>query len=410
LDCAGSESLLYARLERWSADPRLARRHAAEILTNAKARVYTGLTCTAIAIDADKRRALGIRAKHRSGSDHFISARHYVLAAGGIETARLLLASTQAAPSEISGSSPWLGRGYMGHFDGTLADVVLDRLSEDEIDYTLDENLCYVRRRLMLRPDVIRQNGLLNIAFFFGNPPLGNWRHQSGALSAAALALYTPIVGRILQPGPIRNILLGQPLTATDLRHHLRNTVKDGPGTIAFAAHTLARRLKRPQVPGMFVRNRARRYSLKYVSEQSPSFASRIWLSHHADVLGLPRVNIDKPTSDVDVASILKAHDMLDAKLRRLRLGRLEYLSPLADRAAMAAAQGADGYHQIGLTRMGNDHRSSVVDANCTMHAVRNVHIASSAVFSTSGQANPTFLIICLALRLAKRLISDLKG
>jgi choline dehydrogenase-like flavoprotein len=127
-------------------------------------------------------------------------------------------------------------------------------------------------------------------------------------------------------------------------------------------------------------------------------------------VLGLPRVNIDKPTSDVDVASILKAHDILDAELRRLRLGRLDYLFPLADRAAMAAAHGADGYHQIGLTRMGNDYRSSVVDGGCTMHAVRNVHIASSAVFSTSGQANPTFLIVCLALRLAKRLISDLKG
>ena len=205
LDCVRSESLLYARLERWCADPRLARRHAAEIRTNAKARFYLGLTCTGITLDAGERRALRLRAKNRSGSNHSITARHYVLAAGGIETARLLLASTEAAPSEMVGLSPWLGRGYMGHFDGTLADIVLDRLSEDEIDYTLDENLCYVRRRLMLRRDIIRQSGVLNIAFFFGNPPLGDWRHRSGALSAAALALYTPIVGRRLQPGPIRN-------------------------------------------------------------------------------------------------------------------------------------------------------------------------------------------------------------
>ncbi len=410
LNCVGGESLLHARLERWSADPRLARRHAAEIRTIAKARFYTGLTCTGITLDAGERRALGLRAKHRSGSDHSITARHYVLAAGGIETARLLLTSTETTLSEMAGLSPWLGRGYMGHFEGTFADIALDRLSEDEIDYRLDENLCYVRPRLMLRPEVIRQNCLLNIAFFLGNQPLGNWRHRSGALSAAALALYMPIVGRTLQPGPIRDILLGRPLTATDLAHHLCNTVKDGPGTIAFAAHALARRLKRPQVPGMFVRNKARRYSLRYISEQSPSFASRISLSHHRDALGLPRVNIEKTISDVDVTSIMKAHDILDVELRRLKLGRLEYLSPPADRAAIVAAHGSDGYHQIGLTRMGDSYRSSVVDADCTMHAVRNVHIASSAVFSTSGQANPTFLMVCLALRLAKRLISDLKG
>jgi choline dehydrogenase-like flavoprotein len=408
LDSVGSESLLHTRLERWCADPRLARRHAAEIRTNAKARFYTGLTCTGITLDASERRALGLLAKDRSGSDHSITARHYVLAAGGIETARLLLASTAA--SGMAGSSPWLGRGYMGHFEGTLADIALDRLSEDEIDYRLDENLCYVRPRLMLRPEVTRQNNLLSIAFYLSNQPLGDWRHRSGALSAAALALYTPIVGRTLQPGPVRDLLLGQPLTANGLAHHLCNTVKDGPGTIAFAAHALARKLKRPRVPGMFVRNKARRYSLKYISEQSPLFASRISLSHHHDALGLPRVNIKKTVTDADVTSIMKAHDILDVELRRLKLGRLEYLSAPADRAGIVGPHGADGYHQLGLTRMGDSCRSSVVDAGCTMHAVRNLHIASSAVFSTSGQANPMFLTVCLALRLAKRLISDLKG
>jgi choline dehydrogenase-like flavoprotein len=409
LDCFGPKSDLRARLERWCSDPRLARLHAAEIRTSAKARFYTGLTCTGIALDAGGRRALGLRVKHRSGDEYLVAARHYVLAAGGIEAARLLLASSATVPAGWDSSSAWLGRGYMGHFEGALADIVLDGLSDDAIDYRLDGKACFVRPRLMLAPEVMRRNGLLNIAFVPVNLPLGDWRHRSGALSAAALALYMPIVGRTLQPGPIRDILLGQPLNAGDLQRHLLNIMSDGPSVISFAVQALTRGLKRPRAPGMFVRNSTRRYSLKYIAEQSPSYASRIFLSHDRDALGLPRVIIEKSVNTMDVRSVLRAHDILDLQLRQLKLGRLEYHVPPADRGAIVAAHGADGYHQIGLIRLGDSQRSSVVDANCAMHDVPNLHIASSAVFPTSGQANPTFLIVCLALRLAKRLIANLK-
>ena len=188
------------------------------------------------------------------------------------------------------------------------------------------------------------------------------------------------------------------------------NVVGDGPGMISFAVQALVQRLKRPQAPGMFVRNKARRYTLKYIAEQSPSYASRVLLSNDRDELGAPRVSVEKSVTDSDVKSILEAHNILDLELRRLKLGRLEYLAKPTDRSAVVVAHGADAYHQIGLVRMGDDLRSSVVDANCTMHSVPNLHIAGSAVFPTSGQANPTFLIICLALRLAKRLIASLNG
>jgi choline dehydrogenase-like flavoprotein len=53
---------------------------------------------------------------------------------------------------------------------------------------------------------------------------------------------------------------------------------------------------------------------------------------------------------------------------------------------------------------MGTDPRSSVVDADCRVHGVSNLFIASSAVFPTSSQANPTLTIVALALRLATHL------
>src|SRR4029077_4034071 len=101
----------------------------------------------------------------------------------------LLLTLNQTEPERTSGSSGWLGRGYMGHFEGVLEDIVLDGLSEDAMDYRLDSTPCFVRSRVMLDPKAIRRNGLLNIAFWPTNPPLGNWRHESSALSVGALAL-----------------------------------------------------------------------------------------------------------------------------------------------------------------------------------------------------------------------------
>ena len=45
-----------------------------------------------------------------------------------------------------------------------------------------------------------------------------------------------------------------------------------------------------------------------------------------------------------------------------------------------------------------------VVDANLAVHGVPTLHVASSSVFPTSGQANSTFMIVVFALRLAEHL------
>jgi len=69
---------------------------------------------------------------------------------------------------------------------------------------------------------------------------------------------------------------------------------------------------------------------------------------------------------------------------------------------------GAYGGHHIGTARMGDNPQSSVVDRDCKLHHVDNLYIASSAVFPTSSQANPTLTITALALRLGDHLIQQL--
>ena len=47
------------------------------------------------------------------------------------------------------------------------------------------------------------------------------------------------------------------------------------------------------------------------------------------------------------------------------------------------------------------DPARGVVDADCRVHGISNLHVAGSSVFPTGGYANPTLTIAALAIRLA---------
>jgi len=55
--------------------------------------------------------------------------------------------------------------------------------------------------------------------------------------------------------------------------------------------------------------------------------------------------------------------------------------------------------HELGVTRMGNDPRSSVLNANCQAHEVRNLFVADGGPFVTNGDKNPTWTILALSMR-----------
>ena len=68
-------------------------------------------------------------------------------------------------------------------------------------------------------------------------------------------------------------------------------------------------------------------------------------------------------------------------------------------------AQAAHGTHQVGLTRMAASPATGVVDKNLATFDAPNLYVASASVLPTSGQANPTFTAVALAIRLAHHLV-----
>jgi choline dehydrogenase-like flavoprotein len=59
------------------------------------------------------------------------------------------------------------------------------------------------------------------------------------------------------------------------------------------------------------------------------------------------------------------------------------------------------GWHLMGTTRMSEDPKNGVVDADCRVHGIQNIFIAGGSCFPTGAAVNPTFSIVALSLRLA---------
>lgn len=405
-----TEECRFDRLERWSEARNLRRLHAAALAGDAGLQLWLGAVATGIEIDPVSGRATGIVAATPAGERAVLRARAIVLACGGLETTRLLLTAQAAQPRLFGGADGPLGRYYMGHLEGRIADIVFDRPGADrDFDFFVDGGGRYVRRRITLGEDAQRRHGLLNLAAWPDNPPLGDPGHKSAILSLAYLSLAAPGIGHLLAPEAIRRKHLDG--GAADLSRHLRNIL----GGVPEAAHKAARYLYRrygtqPRLPGFFITNAARRYALFYHAEQAPNPDSRVRLGHERDALGVPRLVIDLRYGALDANSVVASHRVIDRALRETGIGRLEYSLPEGERAARVLDQATDGYHQVGTTRMSAAPAAGVVDRDCRVHGAPNLFIASSSVFPTSGQANPTLLLAALSARLAAHLAKELSA
>ena len=404
--------------ERWSLPTDFAREYRRQLRRSPRVRVVTGLTCTEVACAAGERRVDHLVARAHGGRRVTVRARRYVLACGGLETTRLLLASAGPDATALGDHSGHLGRWYMGHVEGIVAHVRLTTPPQGTIfGYERDVDGVYVRRRLSFTAEAQRRLGLPNIVAWLANPDLADPRHASGVLSFAYLALASPL-GTVLAPEAQRRSLTGHevpgapygPVQQGRVRDHVRNLLASPGATARFVVDFGTKRFlaRRRRVPGFFVYSAANVYPLQFHGEHLPHRESRVTLGGERDALGMPRLEIDIRYSDADVDGVVRAHQAWDDYLRRHDCGHLQYRSE--DVAEAVRKRIGGGFHQMGTTRMSTDPRDGVVTPQLAVHGFDDLYVASSSAFVTSSQANSTFMIVVFALRLADRLRAELRG
>ncbi len=65
------------------------------------------------------------------------------------------------------------------------------------------------------------------------------------------------------------------------------------------------------------------------------------------------------------------------------------------------------GQHQAGTCRMGNDPKTSVVDAHCRVHDVDNLYVVDGSVHVTNGGFNPVLTIMALGYWASSHIVKE---
>ena len=393
-----SSAVRTSGLERFSCPTNFGQRYERRLRVAADVHVLLGANCTGIRLQSDGTAVRELTVATLAGKRFRIAPRATVLAAGGLETARLLLASRDVAPNGIGNEHDVVGRYYQCHIAGNVGTLVFNGRTQDvRHGYEVTPEGIYCRRRLSITAAEQRRHGLANCVARLHFSRITDPRHRNGVLSGLFLSrkLISYEYGKRLNDGA--DLSLGL------YARHLWNVVTDPIDTVAFLAHWVTKRtLAQRKYPSVILRNRTNRFSLEMHGEQAPRADSRVTLTDKLDALGMPQLRVDWRYGREDIVSVGRTLDLIAAELARSGAGTLEY-----DRATLEEDLmrfGAYGGHHIGTARMGTDPRTSVVDRDCRVHSVHNLFVAGSAAFPTSSQANPTLTLIALSLRLAQHL------
>jgi choline dehydrogenase-like flavoprotein len=331
-----------------------------------------------------------------------IVARHYVLATGGLETPRLLMLSDPTRRGGLGNENGLLGRFYMCHIENTIGLLKLRAQAVAVVDFERSSDGVYVRRKLCLSCEALNRHKLLNTVARFHYPLPSEPSHGNGLLSCVYLVkgAIIPEYGRKFSTLELANFGR-QSRGAKFWFSHLRNIARDAPAVTKFGLHWVRHRiLARRKLPFFVFHSRDSAYPLDFCAEQIPSYENAVTLGESRDSDGQPRIRVAWRLTPQDIDSLVRTVRILRDSFGRSGCGELIVDDErLEEQISQSAPTGG---HHIGTTRMADDPKQGVVDRNCTMHSISNLHIAGAGVFPTCGHANPTLTVVALSVRLAQ--------
>lgn len=332
-----------------------------------------------------------------------VKAKLAVISAGGIENARLLLSNG------IGNSHDLVGRFLMDHPSAEIG-----RFEPGEMKPIVDRFGFYGVRHggrthmyshgLALTPAAQERERLLNSAIYFmtDRSPDDPWgalkrllrRHSTQPIrDAVAVASHAGLLAK----GVGMKVLASETMPRKVADLIVNTAMRYNPNFVAaeFQSRGLPHKLT-----GV---------SVHAISEQRPNPVSRITLSEKCDRLGVPIAKVDWHINDEERRTIVRIAQLASEAF--LRSG----LPPPRLERWVAEERANDGViidmaHMLGTTRMSNSPKSGVVDQDCQVHGVRGLYIAGGSTFPTSGHANPTLMILSLAIRLADTIKRRLAG
>jgi choline dehydrogenase-like flavoprotein len=353
----------------------------ARVSIDASQNIQCVFNATAVEVGLDGKSINRVTARTLTGISINLKASLYILSAGAIENARLLLAWG------IGNENDQVGRYYMDHPSQVAAEILPGDGS------IFNRSAFYDRRtvrgadiygKLLLKPETMRREKLLNLsAMIFPRPALYRCRPME-----AVRTLRNSVRKRTLSaqsPLLLMRAIVGLPWIIDYARRRRRGENYMARGWSRWHDNSRTYEVFTPH----------------FNLEQAPDPENRLTLSDKRDALGMPQAHVHWKWRDIDRQSIARALEIFDGALQKAGIGRL---IPAATPGFAAA-----NHHPAGTTRMSIDPRTGVVDPNARVHSMQNLFVAGPGLFPTCGYANPTLTNIALSLRLADHLAKRLE-
>ncbi|KND60809.1 Glucose-methanol-choline (GMC) oxidoreductase:NAD binding site [Candidatus Burkholderia verschuerenii] len=338
--------------------------------------------------DADAKTVTQIDVATLSGRRFAVRAKQFVLATGGIENARLLLASNKVQKAGLGNGNDLVGRYFMDHPRIMSAKVnfrdewARNKLYDIKYHYqnkAVSAHGTFISSQFALTQSVLEKEKLLNARSWFYSVFRGENTEGAEAPIRAKQAVLKKDQPGYSMSGDIVKMLM-----------HPVDT----------ACFGLARLLQ--------PRSLITEVKIQTIVEAEPNRDSRVTLSTQKDALGLNRVVVDWQVTELVKRTFDRTVALLADELKRGNVTDIELDEELEGKPWPAQLEGT--WHHMGTTRMHDSDKQGVVDRNLKVHGMSNLYVAGSSVFPTVGANFPTITIAAMTLRLAGHLGRVIKG
>ncbi len=358
--------IVWNKIWQFSPPTRFGTKYKNSIVNARNVHLYTYANVTNISTNENLNSVTSVTIKNLAGKEHAVKAKIFVIACCAVQNARILLASNRQAPKGLGNDNDLVGRYFMEHLEMKSAEIWLTNSSSLKM-YMLDFGVTKARAELAIRE-----------------------KKQEGYKILNGTGEFIPLDYARIMPAYIDMYGEGKADVGTQFREISEKAEKEGK----FSSKT-----KEYKAFQFFTR-----------IEQAPNPNSRVQLDLDQDALGMPRAQLHWELTSLEKRSLRTMYEIIGREMGRAGVGRvrlLDYLRNENDDSWPPFTGG--GWHHMGTTRMSDDPRQGVVDANCKVHGIDNLFMAGSSNFVTAGAANPTLTLVALTLRLSDHIKNRMK-
>jgi len=360
----GMESLpfepdtVWNKIWQFSPPTRFGEKYKNTIVNAPNVHLYTYANVTDITANENASAIKQVTVKNIAGKMHTVKAKYFVSACCAIQNARLLLASNKQAPKGLGNDNDNVGRYFMEHLEIKSAELWMPDPDPLKL-YAIEYGKTKWRAELAISARMQEKYRILN-----------------------GTASFTPLEAAKHQPAFIDIWKSSDPKERDKAFGKFDVSKGKAQSKKGYSSYQLFTRV-----------------------EQGPNPNSRVTLDTETDALGVRRAMLHWELTSLEKRSIRSIYEIIGQQLGIVAKGRirlLEYLRDENDNSWPEFTGG--GWHHMGTTRMGDDPKVSVVDANCKVHGIANLFMAGSSCYVTAAAPNPTLTLVALTLRLSDHL------